>query len=231
MNQFNFYGFVYFLAAIVVFLVIKIFLKGENKGKEYIISTYILLGAIIGARIFYILFYNLNYFINNPLKIFYLWEGGLSSHGGIFGIILAGYFASKKYNLSFLKLADEITIPFAFFLGIGKIANLVNLESYGKITESSFCIRIDNYCRYPVQIYEAIKNGILFLVAIYLKKKEIKDGLVTVSFLFLYSSLRLLIDIFREYETNILGIGMGQYLNTITMIISGYFLVKLIRKS
>ena len=233
MATINFYGLVYAIGSLLLIVIIHYFLRQQkqNTNLKYKLAIYLLLGTIIGTRLFYIIFYNPMYFINNPLRIFNIWQGGLSFHGGLLGVLLSSYLFSKKYNVNFLKLADILTLPFTFLLIFGKIANFINIESYGKITELPFCVTFKGIqgCRHPVQLYEAVKNIILLSVLTSLKKRNLRDGLITMLFIFLYSITRFLIDIFREYHHTLFGIGIGQYLNFITIIISGFYLIKFLK--
>ena len=228
----NFYGIVFALGFIIIFFVLKNFF-GKKQELATTATTYLILGTIIGARLIYVTYYAPNYFLNNPLRIFYIWNGGVSFHGGLIGVIIALYIFSKKYKIDLLELSDTIIIPITFFLGLGKIANFMNSELYGTITNLPWCVNFKNIegCRHPVQLYESIKNFLLFFFLIYLKNKHAKKGIITFSFIFIYTSLRFLIDFSREYQTTYFGIFAGQYLNLITFLISGYVLYKLNKKT
>jgi len=231
--QITFYGFVYALAIIIIYIILRNFLNLRYKKPNlaYLGAIYFTLGSLIGARIFYILFYSFGFFIDNPSQIFFIWKGGLSFHGGLLGFIILGYIFCKKNNIDFLELSDMIVIPLSFFLAVGKIANYFNSELYGKITNVFWCVRFDDIpgCRHPVQIYEFFKNIFILFFLIYLKSKKLKKGIVLITFVFLYAFLRFFIDFFRDYQSVYMSFGTGQYLNIITFIASGYFLIKFLR--
>ena len=228
----NFYGILFAASGLAMFFFLKNFMLKHKREPELAISAtiYLLLGAFIGARIFYVLFYNLDYFINAPLEIFYFWQGGMSFHGGLFGIFLVGYLFCKKNNLSALEIADTLTIPAVMVLFLGKLANFFNNELYGTITSLPWCINFEGVrgCRHPVQLYEAMKNLVLFLFLIILKKRNPKKGVIFFSFIFFYTLGRFLIDFFREYSILYFGLGIGQYLNLAFFLIAGYFIWKII---
>lgn len=195
---------------------------------------YGILGIIFGGRLFYILFYNFPYYISNPFEIFALWHGGMSFHGGFLGASIAGYLLCKKYKIDFLKLADVLAVVAPVGLFLGRIANFINLELYGKPTKGNYGFifpTADNLPRHPTQLYEAFLEGIvLFLIMFFLVKKykfEWKK-LNSSLFLILYGSFRIFIEFFREPDIQI-GyffnfITMGQILS-IPLIIVGFYLL------
>ena len=154
----------------------KIFIsdqKIKEKFDDYI--TYLILGLIIGGRLGYVLFYNLSYFSNNLIEIFKIWQGGMSFHGGLIGIIIASIWFSKKNDQNPFNYLDIVSLVSPIGIFFGRIANFVNSELYG--TETSVAwgvkfIKIDNLYRHPSQLYEAFFEGlILFLILIYFKNK------------------------------------------------------------
>ena len=134
----------------------------------------------MGGRFGYILFYNLPYYIKNPLEIIMIWNGGMSFHGGLIGVILATHLFSKKKNINQFLFLDLISMAAPIGLFLGRIANFINSELYGRPTDilwSVKFIKVDNLSRHPSQIYEAIFEGIILFLLInftfkkfYLKK-------------------------------------------------------------
>jgi phosphatidylglycerol---prolipoprotein diacylglyceryl transferase len=229
----SFYGVIFALAFLAVFIMARVYLKNNKKDPElaYTCLIYLILGTISGARLVYVVYYSFPYFSNNLIEIFYVWNGGLSFHGGLLGAMLSGMLFCRRHKIDFLEIGDLLVIPASLFLSLGKIANFLNSELYGKITSLPWCIRFKgiNGCRHPVQIYESIKNFFIFLLLLYLKStKKLKKGVILLSFIFLYTFLRFFIDFFRYYETTYFGLGSGQFLNLLTFIISGYYLVKIL---
>jgi phosphatidylglycerol:prolipoprotein diacylglycerol transferase len=180
---------------------------------------YLILGVVLGARLFYIIFYNLGYFILNPLDIFAVWQGGLSFHGGLAGAMLATFLFCKKKKMHFYDLADIIVIPAAAGLILGRIANFINGELVGRITSIPWCVNFPGYegCRHPSQLYESAKNAVIFFILWHLKEKKLRRGILFWSFVVMYSTLRFFIGFLRAPDPQLgllaLGLTMGQWLN------------------
>ena len=221
--QFHYYGLMYVLAfSFAYFLLPYIFgirKVDVNKNQFENLFFYTALGAILGGRIFYVLFYNFSYYLQNPLKIFAVWEGGMASHGGFLGALITLWILCKIYNLKFLKISDCFAIPSGMGLMFGRIGNLINGELYGRITDVSWCMEFDTAegCRHPSQIYAAIKNFTLFSILFSLRKTQWKDGTLTFLFISLYALFRFIVEFFREPDAHIgllsLGLSQGQWIS------------------
>ena len=190
----------------------KIYKKDNKKFKlnlfdDYI--TYIVISIIIGGRIGYVLFYNLNYFITNPLEIFFIWNGGMSFHGGLLGIIFGTIYFAKKKGFDRLVLLDVVACVSPVGIFFGRIANFINSELYGIETNLPWAvkfIKIDNLYRHPSQLYEALFEGfLLFIILVYFRNKGFNKstGLISGLFLFFYSIFRFLIEFFRVPDEQI----------------------------
>ena len=202
---------------------------------------YLVVGIILGGRLGYILFYNLDYYAENLSEIFKLWEGGMSFHGGLAGVIISTIIFSKKIEINFFKFTDIISCVAPIGIFLGRMANFINGELYGKITTLPWGIIFpgtQNLARHPSQIYEAILEGIiLFLIINYLALKKrllYQAGFVSSLFLIFYSILRIFSEIFREPDIHI-GLlfnyfSMGTLLSIIT-IISGLIIFLFIKKN
>ncbi len=212
----------------------RILIKDNNILKlfdDYI--TYLVIGIIIGGRLGYVIFYNINYFIFNPLEIFMIWKGGMSFHGGVIGIIITSYIFSKKNNLKSLVFLDLIAMSAPIGIFFGRISNYINSELYGRATDVMWSvkfIKIDNISRHPSQIYEAILEGlILFILLNLIFKKFIikKNGLASSLFLIFYSLFRFICEFTREPDPQIgyliFNLTMGQIISVI-FFISGIIL-------
>ena len=146
----------------------RIFIKNEDISKkfdDYI--TYLVIGIIIGGRIGYILFYNLEYYSNNLLDIFKIWEGGMSFHGGLIGIIIASIIFGKKNNQNPFLYMDIVALVAPIGIFFGRLSNFINSELYGKVTNvpwSVTFVQVDNLPRHPTQIYEALLEGIILIL-------------------------------------------------------------------
>jgi phosphatidylglycerol:prolipoprotein diacylglycerol transferase len=190
----------------------------------YDLVTLLILGTILGARIFHILFWGLDYYSHNLIKIFYIWEGGLSFHGGLLGAFLVTYFYCKTKKLPFLKIADLLVLPVVFFLALGRIANFFNSEILGIATNVPWCVvfqNIDNTCRHPIQLYAAVGRFILFFALLFIQKKfkQRKNGFIFWTFLLLISIGRFFLDFWRD-DPAFFGLLPGQWLSLIAIVIS-----------
>ena len=194
--------------------------------------TYIIISIILGGRLGYVIFYNLNYYLINPLEILMIWKGGMSFHGGLIGVIFGTIFYSKKINQEPIFFLDILACVTPIGLFFGRIANFINSELYGKPTETSWGVvfpKIDNIPRHPSQLYEALLEGlVLFLILnIIIYKTNYRKGLCSSMFLIFYGFFRILSEIYREpddhigYLFNLISTGS---LLSVIMIISGIFM-------
>ena len=201
--------------------------------------TYIIISIILGGRMGYVIFYNLSYYISNPLDIIKIWEGGMSFHGAMIGIIIGTCIFAKKNNINALFLLDVIACVAPIGLFFGRIANFINGELYGKPTDFFISVifpRVDNLTRHPSQLYESILEGLLLFVIlnIVIFRKKILTGTCSVLFLVFYGLFRIFAEQFREPDIHIGYIignnSMGTLLSFL-MIIAGLFIYKQIKKN
>ena len=169
-----------------------------------------IIGVVLGGRLGYILFYNFNFYLENPLQIFAVWHGGMSFHGGLLGAILSMFLFCKKYKIKFFELTDTLSIAAPMGLFFGRVANFINMELYGRVTGSNFGVIFPNagdLPRHPSQIYEAILEGLLLFIALFclaqLTKIKEKEGVLSGLFLILYGSARIFVEQFREPDGQI----------------------------
>ena len=229
------YGLSYIIGFFAGYILIKKFNKYLKEPlRDKVIEDlflWITLGVIIGGRLGYIIFYQTNILLNNPLKIFYIWEGGMSFHGGLIGTIISIIFFSNLKKINFFILSDFISTVAPIGIFFGRIANFINVELYGRITSFYFAMifpSIDLERRHPSQLYEAFFEGfILLLLLIFIIKKNFiknKFGINTAFFLIAYGMSRFFIEFIREPDNHIgllfNSLTMGQLL-TIPMIILG----------
>ena len=206
----------------------KILIKDKNISKLFDdLISYLIIGIILGGRLGYVIFYNLEYFLSNPIEILMIWHGGMSFHGGLLGVLASTIIYAKKHNVNKFIFLDLIagSAPIGIFLG--RIANFLNSELYGRETDILWSViftKIDNIARHPSQIYEALLEGvILFFILFFFIKKNylLKPGLISSLFLIFYSLFRFLVEFFRVPDEQVGFI----YLNlTIGQIISLIFL-------
>ena len=235
----------YSLAYIAGFIIGSIIIKYLNKKLLNIMSNkqidsffiWSILGVIIGGRVGYVLFYQTSYLFINPIYILKIWTGGMSFHGGLIGIIISMYLFCKKNNIQFFYLSDLVSIVAPIGLFFGRIANFINNELYGKITNFPFAMiypEIDLQPRHPSQLYEAFLEGIILFIILftyfYKTKSEPTIGKISGLFLILYSIFRILIEFLREPDSHI-GlifniVSMGQILSIPLLIIGIMFFKK-----
>ncbi len=218
------------------FLSKKIFisnLKINEKFDDYL--TYLIIGLIIGGRLGYVLFYNLNFYLNNPLDIIKIWQGGMSFHGGVIGIIIATMIFIKKRSQNPFEYLDIVSFVAPIGIFFGRIANFINSELYGIETSVPWAvkfIKVDNLYRHPSQLYEAILEGIiLFLILIYFKNKKYAKtpGFISGLFLIFYSIFRFGIEFYRVPDEQLgylfLNLTMGQIISLFFLIFGIYLVI------
>ena len=233
----------YSLAYIVGLILGLTIIKRLNKFKGNLISTnqldnffiWAVLGIIIGGRFGYVLFYQTNLFINNPIYVFQIWNGGMSFHGGLIGIIFSTYFFCKRNKVKFFYLSDLIAVVAPMGLFLGRIANFINTELIGRPTEFYISViypSIDNLPRHPSQLYEALFEGLILMIILvfyFFKTLDFKNyGFISGLFLFFYGLFRFLIEFLREPDSH-LGLlfnflSMGQILS-IPFFVFGIILI------
>ena len=200
--------------------------------------TYLILSIIIGGRLGYVVFYNLEYFISNPLEIVKVWEGGMSFHGALIGIIIGTYLFSVKKNLQTFFLLDIIACVSPIGIFFGRIANFINAELIGKTTSVSWYVifpTIDQLPRHPSQLYEAILEGVILftILNIIIFRRNYKIGNCSYIFLICYGVFRIFSEFFREpdvqigYLFNFISMGM---LLSFFMILSGLIISIILKK-
>jgi len=229
--EIRWYSLAYILGIIIGWILCKkIFIKNPDinqKFDDYI--TFLIIGIILGGRLGYVLFYNLNYYTSNIVDIFKIWQGGMSFHGGLLGIIIASILFAKKNNQDTFIYTDLVSLVAPIGIFFGRLANFVNSELYGKVTDVPWAvtfIQVDNLSRHPSQLYEAIFEGvILFVLLLYFRNKNYleRPGLISGLFLIFYSIFRFCIEFFRVPDEQIgyliFNLSMGQIISLIFIII------------
>ena len=229
--EIRWYSLAYIAGIIIGWLLCKkVFIRKSDineKFDDYI--TYLVIGIIIGGRLGYIIFYNFSYYINNFFDILKVWEGGMSFHGGLIGIIVASILFSKKHNQDSFLYMDLVSLVAPIGIFFGRLANFINSELYGTPTDIPWAvtfIQVDNLSRHPSQLYEAILEGIiLFTILMYFKNKDYlkKPGLISGLFLIFYSIFRFFIEFVRVPDEQlgylIFELSMGQIISLIFFVI------------
>ena len=221
--EIRWYSLAYIFGFIIGSIIIKKIDRINNNiiGSKKIDSFFIwaVIGVILGGRFGYVLFYQLDIFIGNPVYLLEIWNGGMSFHGGLIGIVIVIFIFTKINDLDFYYLSDLVSIVAPIGLFLGRIANFINTELIGRKTDFYISIiypTIDNIPRHPSQIYEAIFEGLLIFIILiyyYMKNKNIKKtGIISGLFLILYATFRFFLEFLREPDLHI-----GLLFNIITM--------------
>tara|TARA_B100000497_G_scaffold72809_1_gene81731 strand:- start:685 stop:1458 length:774 start_codon:yes stop_codon:yes gene_type:complete len=229
--EIRWYSLAYIFGIIIGWLLCKkILIKNTNineKFDDYI--TYLIIGIILGGRLGYVFFYNFNFYLNNFFDIFKIWQGGMSFHGGLLGIIIASILFAKKNNQNPFLYMDLVSLVAPIGIFFGRLANFINSELYGKVGNvpwSVIFVKVDNLARHPSQLYEAFLEGvILFLLLMYFRRKNylLKPGTISGLFLIFYSVFRFFVEFYRVPDEHIgylaFNLSTGQIVSVVFLII------------
>lgn len=210
--------------------------KALTKDQYDSILTWVIIGIVLGGRLGYVLFYKPMEFLHEPHRIFAVWEGGMSFHGGMIGTILALWIFCRKNKIEFFKVIDLAAVVTPIGLGLGRLANFINGELYGRPTESEYGMIFPTdplqTPRHASQLYEAFLEGFVMLVLLFIafkffeawKRPKLLSGLFLIS----YGIFRSIVEIFREPDAHLgflyEGVTMGQLLSA-PMVLLGLYLV------
>ncbi len=226
------YGLMYLIGFASSYLLVRLQIKkkGLGFGQDFVDSlySYLILGLLLGARLGYVIFYDLPAYVKSPLEIFALWHGGMSFHGGLIGSIVAGVVFCRRSKVDFWQVADLVIVTAPIGLGFGRLGNFINGELYGRVTDVPWAMVFPgggSLPRHPSQLYEFFLEGIvLFTVLWVLKNRGFKSGILTSLFIIFYGVIRFTLEFFREPDVQlgyILGpFTMGQILSA-SMVAAG----------
>jgi len=200
------------------------------------IMVWTILGIVLGGRLGYVLFYKPAFYVGHPAQIFMVWQGGMSFHGGLLGVITAMFLFARKFKIPFLAITDLVAVVAPIGLCLGRLANFINGELYGRVTDSPLAMVFptdpDHLPRYPSQLFEAGLEGfLLFIVLILIATKTrmlARTGILSGLFLIGYACARSTVELFREPDDFIhflpSWITMGQLLSA-PMLLLGLYLI------
>lgn len=223
--EFRWYGLMYILGFIASYFIL---LRGARRKGLSLTSDDIAdiifclaLGVILGGRLGYVVFYNASFYLADPLKILAVWEGGMSFHGGLIGVIVAGIWAARKKGIGFPVLADLCAPAAPVGLGLGRLGNFINGELYGRVTDAPWGVVFPGgggAPRHPSQLYEAVLEGpVLFVILLVVGLRVRTAGVVFWTFIAGYGLFRFIVEFFREPDAQLgllLGpFSMGQFLS------------------
>jgi len=238
--EIRWYSLAYILGIVLGWFYIKRKLKNDQKLLLLFddLIGYLIIGIILGGRLGYVLFYNPEYYIKNLFEIVMVWNGGMSFHGGLIGVIFVAVMFGKKHQINPYIFLDLIALVAPIGLFLGRVANFINSELYGRESDVVWAVKfitIDNLSRHPSQIYEAIFEGIMlfFLLNFFSKKDKFKNpGIISSLFLIFYSFLRFNMEFFREPDSHIgylsYHLTLGQFIGIVFFFL-GVFLYLLKR--
>jgi len=230
--ELRWYGFMYLVGFVCGYFVIRSELRRRQgpvpKEAAEDLLFYLILGLLLGGRIGYVLFYNLESYLSAPWEIFFVWHGGMSFHGGLVGMVLSGYVFARRHDAAFLELADIGALASPLGLMLGRLGNFINGELFGRVTDLPWGMVFPlggDLPRHPSQLYEAVLEGpVLFGLLWWLRLRTRSHGQLLSAFLILYGTFRFLAEFFREPDPQLgfiaFGLSMGQIL-CLVMILAG----------
>jgi len=226
----SWYGLMYVLGFLASYLLVRYQMNKKDFGVSRLdvenLFFYLILGLIIGARLGYVLFYDLKMYLADPLEIFAVWHGGMSFHGGLIGVLIVGILFCWKNKKSFWTVADLFIVTAPIGLGLGRIGNFINGELYGRVTQVPWGMIFPKggpLPRHPSQLYESgLEGGVLFLILWFLKDKKLPEGGLLAVFVSFYGLFRFIVEFFREPDPQ-LGFVLGSF--TMGQILCSFMIV------
>jgi phosphatidylglycerol---prolipoprotein diacylglyceryl transferase len=184
-------------------------------------------GVLLGGRVFDVFLYEWFYYEDHVWQIPQLWQGGMATHGVLLGAVVGTLAFCRMREKSFLEIADEIVIPGAVLMALGRLGNHINGEIYGSVTDVAWSMEFPyaEGCRHPVALYDSVRNVLTLPLLLGIRRINLwrsgspPRGLMLGHFVLWYGLLRLFVDYFREYDSYWLGIGRGQYFNLFMAIV------------
>lgn len=230
--EIRYYGLVYVLGFfLAVFWMVYLSRKGKlnlSQNEIWDFTFYAMLGVLIGSRVFE-LFWEPNYYLSNPLNLLKFWEGGMSFHGGLVGVVVAGWLYCRKKKILFWRIADILSAPAMLALALGRIANFINGELVGRIWNGRWCVVFPDYdsaCRHPSMIYAAFQRFTIFVGLLFLTlRDQFKPGFIFWNFVFWEGMGRIIVDFFRE-DKLFYGLSLGQWFSMVMVLLAVFMFLK-----
>lgn len=226
--EIRWYGLVYvlgfFLSVYWLRFLVQKKLLALSKDDIWDFVFYLMLGVLIGSRLFMI-FWQPDYYLLKPWNLLKIWEGGMSFHGGFVGIVAAAWLYCRKKQLEFWRLADFMSVPAIFALALGRIANFINGELWGRPWNGSWCVNFKNtgggdVCRHPNMVYSFFQRMLvfswLFLLTFW---KSFTPGFIFWNFVFWEGVGRIIVDFYRE-DALYFGFSLGQWFSLVMVLVA-----------
>jgi len=236
----HWYGLMYVLGFFTVHWLARYQLRERGEWQTTIspehfegLFTWLILGVVLGGRIGYILFYNLSFYLHHPVNILYVWQGGMSFHGGLIGPILFGWWYCRKHGLPFFMLGDRLFTAAPLALAFGRLGNFINGELWGRVTDAPWGMVFTGAGpepRHPSQLYELMLEGILLFSLLWLtRNRRWPDGMRIALFLVGYAIARIFCEQFRQPDVQ-LGflfgpVTMGMLLSSVMLLAGAIWIV------
>lgn len=240
----HWYGLMYLVAFTSAWYLGRVRARKKNSGwlQDDVadVMFYTALGVILGGRLGYILFYDFANFIEHPLNIFKIWQGGMSFHGGLIGSALGLWLYGRKTKRTFFQVTDFMIPLFPLGYAAGRLGNFINGELWGRVTDVPWAmlfLQVDDKPRHPSQLYQLFLGGIVIFIIIWLYSNKPRPTMaVSGLFLMLFGCYRIFVEFFREPDKHLGYIAfdwmtMGQILSVPMVIIGAFMLWKAYRKS
>jgi prolipoprotein diacylglyceryl transferase len=236
------YGLLFVIGIILNYFFTMWVFKRENYPLKDLdsIAIYLLVGLVVGARFGHIVFYNLPYFLENPIEIFQIWKGGLASHGAAIGVLVAYLVWILVHKIQFTKYADYFVLGMPITAGFVRIGNFFNSEIIGRPTDSSWGVVFqklgEEVPRHPSQIYEALLSFGIFIILFILYKKynsKLPKLFILFTYTFLYFLTRFIVEFWKEKHiiTDDFPLSQGQLLSILPVLIAfAYFIYLFIKR-
>lgn len=194
---------------------------GYDMRSVFCLTIMLCLGVLLGGRIVEVVFYEWAYYGEHLLHIVAIWLGGMSTHGILLGAVTSVWLFSRLSKKEFLPLADELAIAGAYIMGLGRIGNFIDGQIAGSLTDVCWAVKFPDLegFRHPVVLYDGIKNLLLVPLLIYIRGQRPPKGVVLAHFVLWYGFLRIFVDIFREYRTELAGFPPGQEFNLLMTLL------------
>jgi phosphatidylglycerol:prolipoprotein diacylglycerol transferase len=229
-----FYGLSYSLGFLSIFLWFKrVRTKfGLTTYAVYSLTIYLAVGVLVGGRLVEVFFYEWPYYRQHLRQIPFVWLGGMSTHGVLLGVVVVTWLFCRLHGKSLLLIADQLVIPGSYLMGMGRIGNFIDGQIVGSITNVWWAVQFPDALgfRHPVVLYDGAKNFFILGLLLLLRRYKPAPGILTAHFIFWYGFLRIFVDLFREYPTNLFGVATGQAFNILMAALGAFLLFRFSRK-